>query len=160
MEIENQFGEYDGGVDHTRGSLIRPRSKTSLRLKYEAETQVLKRDLGSLEDIRIRLGFSRRKMCQLLLVDPSAWSRWTAKETDAPPHIYRALQWYLDSKRYQSDKYETYWEDLKNENRKLHSELARIKTQVLATKTLFYCLCVSSLALVAVLIWKLSPLKI
>jgi len=29
------------------------------------------------------------------MVDPSAWTRWTKKYQDAPPHIYRALEWYL-----------------------------------------------------------------
>jgi hypothetical protein len=33
-------------------------------------------------------------MCQLLLVDPSSWTRWT-KEGQAPPHIFRALEWYM-----------------------------------------------------------------
>lgn len=34
-------------------------------------------------------------MAQLLLVDPSAWTRWTKGGDEAPPHIYRMLQWYL-----------------------------------------------------------------
>lgn len=34
-------------------------------------------------------------MCQLLLVDPSAWTRWTRNEEKTPPHIYRALEWFL-----------------------------------------------------------------
>ncbi|MBK9038127.1 MAG: hypothetical protein IPL83_03015 [Bdellovibrionales bacterium] len=71
------------------------RSKTSLRLKYEAETAVIQKKIGHLEDIRISLGLSRRKMAQLLLVDPSAWTRWTKNEDSAPPHIFRALQWYM-----------------------------------------------------------------
>ncbi|CAM5999401.1 unnamed protein product [Sphagnum balticum] len=50
---------------------------------------------GSLDQIRQKLGLSRRKMCQLLLVDPSAWSRWTSPGHQAPPHIYKALDWYL-----------------------------------------------------------------
>ena len=29
------------------------------------------------------------------MVDPSAWTRWTKNGEKAPPHIYRALQWYL-----------------------------------------------------------------
>jgi hypothetical protein len=80
------------------------RSKTSQRLKYEAETKVLRRKMGNLEQIRIGLALSQRKICQLLLVDPSAWTRWIKLEHDgfsAPPHIYRALSWYLAM----SDKY-------------------------------------------------------
>jgi hypothetical protein len=70
------------------------RSKTSLRLKYEAEAKVVQQKIGDLESIRNRLGLSQRKICQLLLVDPSAWTRWTQSES-APPHIFRALEWYL-----------------------------------------------------------------
>jgi len=71
------------------------RTKTSQRLKYEAECEVLKRKLGDLEQIRGQLQLSQRKICQLLLVDPSAWTRWTKMPATVPPHIYRMLQWYL-----------------------------------------------------------------
>jgi len=74
---------------------LKSRSKSSLRIRYEAETEVIRRKLGTLESIRGQLGISQRKMCQLLLVDPSAWSRWVREDEDAPPHIYRMLQWYL-----------------------------------------------------------------
>ena len=74
---------------------LRRRAKSSLRLKYEAETHVIERKLGDLETIRERLGLTQRKMAQLLLVDPSAWTRWTKGDDEAPPHIYRMLQWYL-----------------------------------------------------------------
>lgn len=69
------------------------RARTPNRLKYEAQVTVIKRQIGDLEQIRQKLGLSRRKMCQLLLVDPSAWSRWSKE--GAPPHVYRALEWYL-----------------------------------------------------------------
>jgi len=71
------------------------RAKTSLRMKYEAEVVAFRKREGSLEDIRRKLGLSKRKIGQLLLVDPSAWTRWTKADGDAPPHIYRALEWYL-----------------------------------------------------------------
>ena len=71
------------------------RSKSALRMRYEAEVQVIQRKLGGLESMRETLGLSQRKICQLLLVDPSAWTRWTKGGEDAPPHIYRMLQWYL-----------------------------------------------------------------
>ena len=29
------------------------------------------------------------------MVDPSAWTRWAKKNENPPPHIYRALQWYM-----------------------------------------------------------------
>ncbi len=71
------------------------RQKTSLRLKYEAEARVIRERYGGLESIRKTLGFSQRKMGQLLLVDPSAWSRWVKDESKVPPHIYRSLEWLL-----------------------------------------------------------------
>lgn len=72
-----------------------PRSKTSLRMHYEAQVSVIQNQLGNLEEIRGSLGLSQRKMAQLLLVDPSTWTRWTKQGDEAPPHIWRALQWYL-----------------------------------------------------------------
>ncbi len=71
------------------------RLKTSLRLKYEAEARVLRKEMGTLDSVRERLSISRRKMCQILLIDPSAWTRWMKDESKIPPHIYKALQWYL-----------------------------------------------------------------
>lgn len=71
------------------------RSKTADRITYESEVDVIRSQIGDLEDIRHRLGLSARKMAQLLMVDPSAWSRWSKKITPPPPHVYRALQWYL-----------------------------------------------------------------
>jgi hypothetical protein len=91
MELErNMNREQRIAVD-----LIKKRSKTVDRISYEAEVDVIRQQIGDLEDIRFRLGLSARKMAQLLLVDPSAWSRWTQKITPPPPHIFRALQWYL-----------------------------------------------------------------
>ncbi len=72
-----------------------PRVRSSLRQRYEAEARVIERRVGDLESVREQLGLSQRKMAQLLLVDPSAWTRWTQGQTAAPPHIWRALAWYL-----------------------------------------------------------------
>lgn len=71
------------------------RKKSPNRMRYDAEIRVIRARVGNLEEIRGKLGLTRRKMCQLLLVDPSAWTRWTAPGGEAPPHIYRALEWYL-----------------------------------------------------------------
>lgn len=71
------------------------RAKTSLKMRYEAQTAVIERQLGGLEGVRARLGLSQRKMAQLLMVDPSAWTRWNRPESKAPPIIWRALQWYM-----------------------------------------------------------------
>jgi transcriptional regulator with XRE-family HTH domain len=71
------------------------RARSSLRQRYEAEARVIERRIGGLEKAREMLGLSQRKMAQLLLVDPSAWTRWTQTEQGAPPHVWRALAWYL-----------------------------------------------------------------
>lgn len=71
------------------------RHKTALRLRYESEARVILRNMGGLEGARKLLGLSQRKICQLLLVDPSAWTRWGKDETKIPPHVVRSLQWYL-----------------------------------------------------------------
>lgn len=71
------------------------KSKSSLRMTYEAQVEVIKRQIGGLEELRSKLGLSQRKMAQLLLVDPSAWTRWLANEKQIPPHIWRSLQWYF-----------------------------------------------------------------
>lgn len=71
------------------------RAKTSHRIHYEAQVEVIKKQIGDLESIRSQLGLTQRKMAQLLMVDPSAWTRWTKNREQVPPHIYRALQWYM-----------------------------------------------------------------
>lgn len=73
------------------------RIPSSLRMKYSAEVQLIINKWGNLEQMRKSLGLSQRKICQLLLVDPSAWTRWTrnSESMEAPPHIYRALSWYF-----------------------------------------------------------------
>ena len=68
---------------------------TAQRMKYAAEVKVFESRYGNLEDVRKNLGFSQRKMCQMLLVDPSAWTRWHSASKRPPPHIYRAIEWYL-----------------------------------------------------------------
>lgn len=82
--------------DRPLGSTTPPlRRKSANRLRYDAEIRVIQARVGNLEEIRGKLGLTRRKMCQLLLVDPSAWTRWTSPEGEPPPHVYRALEWYL-----------------------------------------------------------------
>lgn len=75
------------------------RAKTSLRLKYEAESRVGLQKLGGLEGFRTQMGLSQRQICQLLLVDPSAWTRWSRDESKVPPHVVRALEWYMALER-------------------------------------------------------------
>lgn len=102
MEIERSvISETEG---RARAALPEKKSrlKTGLRLKYEAEVSLIKKEVGDLEDIRRALGLSQRKICQLLLVDPSAWTRWTRDDSKVPPHVYRALSWFLEAQKNQS----------------------------------------------------------
>lgn len=80
------------GKDLLEGRL---KAKSPLSIRYAAEIKIFKAQHGGLEDIRKKLGFSRRRMCQLLMVDPSAWTRWTKDENRVPPHVYRALEWFI-----------------------------------------------------------------
>lgn len=87
--------EGEIGVHRRSSPGSEARMRSSNRLRYDAEVEFLKRQNGDLESIRLRLGMSRRKMCQTLMVDPSAWTRWTSPGQSAPPHIYIALDWYI-----------------------------------------------------------------
>lgn len=96
MEMDFLTDKIEGSEGlHLGDSDLNPRSKTSLRMNYEAQVSVIQNQIGNLEDIRTSLGLSQRKMAQLLMVDPSAWTRWTKENNTPPPHIFRALQWYM-----------------------------------------------------------------
>ncbi|MFK8138110.1 MAG: hypothetical protein AB8E15_07110 [Bdellovibrionales bacterium] len=69
--------------------------KSSYKMLVDSELASIKVRTGDIETIRKNLGLSRRKISQLLLVDPSAWTRWCSKDKDAPAYIYRSLEWYL-----------------------------------------------------------------
>lgn len=73
------------------------RSKIPLRQRYLLEKERIRQEHGDLEQIRLTLGLSQRKVCQLLLVDPSAWTRWN--KSGAPPHIYQALRWLIELRK-------------------------------------------------------------
>lgn len=75
--------------------------KSRSRHQYLLEKEQIIHEIGDLEQIRLRLGLSQRRACQLLLVDPSAWTRWN--KTGAPPHIYQALKWLLELKKISPD---------------------------------------------------------
>ncbi len=71
----------------------------------DLDNRVLKS--GSLEEVRKSLGFSQRKMAELLMVDPSAWTRWTKE--GAPPYVYRALEWYMLLSKEAPHQAHSYW---------------------------------------------------
>ena len=66
----------------------------NLREEYVLEKERIVEQHGDLEKIRLALGLNRRRLCRLLLVDPSAWTRWC--NDGAPPHIYQALRWLIE----------------------------------------------------------------
>ena len=78
-------------------------------LFYASQVQQIKDEIGDLESIRKNLGMSRKQICQLLLVNPSAWTRWTKSSQGAPPHFYRALEWliYIHNKQNPNNEKET-----------------------------------------------------
>ena len=71
------------------------KSKTSLRMLYEAKSNLIRKQLGGLKGVQSELQLSQRKLAQLLMVDPSTWTRWVKNEDSIPPHIWRSLEWYL-----------------------------------------------------------------
>ena len=122
-------------MDRSEVSIYEPhegpagKPKSPYRMRYSAEVAILKRTYGDLEQIRQSLGFSRRKICQLLLVDPSAWTRWSKGE--APPHIYKTLGLMLqmnDEKKGFIDPV------LKDHVRRLDAQLDQMSMQLKAAK--------------------------
>lgn len=59
------------------------------RLDSKAEVE-----FGWIEEIRTHLALSRRQICLLLKLDPSAWSRWEKTES-IPRSVFQALIWYV-----------------------------------------------------------------
>jgi hypothetical protein len=93
MEVE--FQQTDLSLDEGFSSEGSLKAKTPLRLQYEAQAEVLRKQFGGLPGVQASLGLSARKICQLLMVDPSAWSRWSKDESQVPPHIWRSFQWFF-----------------------------------------------------------------
>jgi hypothetical protein len=79
------------------------KNRTTPRDGYLLEKEKIKNEIGDLEQIRQGLGLSQRKVCQLLLVDPSAWTRWQNTPGGAPPHIYQSLRWLIELKKVNPD---------------------------------------------------------
>ncbi len=96
--METQFEKMDEMIGPESG-ISSVRSRSPNRMLYEAQVTAIQQQLGALEEVRQKLGLSQRKICQLLMVDPSAWNRWTAAGGSAPPHVWRALQWYFALKK-------------------------------------------------------------
>lgn len=176
MEMEFQIPEAKFSEDG--------RVKTSDRMHYEAQVEVIKKQIGDLGTVRQKLGLSQRKICQLLMVDPSAWTRWTKKGDQAPPHIYRSLQWYMTLRekipgltpqyfigkdpevlhRVALEKIEVETqarvqfqeqiERLQTEKQSLESQLQALEMRVQATRVGFFMLVLACLIMAGSLMWR------
>jgi len=99
MEFERPRDSRELDMLKNRGvetSDSKEKVKTPLSQIYQRQVENIKLDYGDLEQIRGSLGLSRRQICQMLMVDPSAWTRWTKTTGGAPPHVYRSLQWLME----------------------------------------------------------------
>ena len=85
METEKQIEEGIISPSFPSTKRYLNRAKTALRISYETEIELIRKKIGSIDEVREGLGLSRRKMCQLLLVDPSAWTRWGKTPIRSPP---------------------------------------------------------------------------
>ena len=65
----------------------------STRERNELAASLIKKQIGDLEQVRALLGLNKKRMCELLLIDSSTWTRWTTGKTEPPPWLYRTLQW-------------------------------------------------------------------
>lgn len=106
------------------------RATSSQKMKYTAETQVIKQKWGDIETIRIKLGLSQRKMAQLLMVDPSAWTRWIKNEEQVPPHIYRSLSWFLTLQEKHPEAHPYFWLAGVSQPKLPEAEIKHIRRQI------------------------------
>lgn len=105
---------------------------------YLLEKERIQNEIGDLEQIRSTLGLSQRRLCQLLLVDPSAWTRWN--KTSAPPHIFQALKWLLELRKSQpnviepsnlADRLDYFQSSTQNKVKQLETSLDRLEKNFL-----------------------------
>lgn len=94
MDLEAYFSkEIDMVSNDIKNEDLGLETDLKLRDRYLLERDRIKQQIGNLRQILEALGVNQRRACQLLLVDPSAWTRWN--KTEAPPHIYQALKWLV-----------------------------------------------------------------
>jgi len=65
------------------------------RERNEITASLIQKQIGDIEQVRATIGLNKKRMCELLLIDPSTWTRWTTGKTTPPPWVYRTLQWGL-----------------------------------------------------------------
>jgi hypothetical protein len=92
-ELYSRLSYSDGNADKVLGEKKRNRSRT--RIFNEASAELIRKRIGGLQGFINSLQLTPRRTCELLLIDPSTWSRWKANENLVPPHSWRAMEWYL-----------------------------------------------------------------
>jgi transcriptional regulator with XRE-family HTH domain len=102
---------------------------------YESEVFEIRQRRGDLEEIRRQLGLSKKRISELLLVDPSAWTRWTRGISRVPAHVYRSLDWYLsllekDPKLREKQKVDRIEKELAAGREQLQSQLEALKSEL------------------------------
>ncbi len=88
--------------------------------------------MEQLESIRLKLGLSRRQICKLLKVDPSAWTRWMKTPQGAPPHVHQSLEWYMKlvEQNPEQNAPQLLAQKFESSNKESEIQLSRIKREV------------------------------
>lgn len=87
IEYASETQEKDGySYQNSESEFLR---NLNSRLSSNAEVE-----FEWIEEIRTHLALSRRQICLLLKLDPSAWSRWEKTES-IPRSVFQALIWYV-----------------------------------------------------------------
>ncbi|MES2768253.1 MAG: hypothetical protein V4596_03830 [Bdellovibrionota bacterium] len=88
--------------------------------------------MEQLESIRLKLGLSRRQICKLLKVDPSAWTRWMKTPQGAPAHIHQSLEWYMKlvEQNPEQNAPQLLAQKFESSNKESEIQLSRIKREV------------------------------
>lgn len=102
------------------------KKSTKKHSKFTAEK--IRDRIGSIESIRRSLGLSKKALADKLLVDPSSMNRWCKGEAEAPPYIYRALDWYLSL----IEKHPVFRDSLWEKNKDILSQLKEEDLEQLA----------------------------
>lgn len=107
-----------------------PLTRDSLTVQYIKEKEKIIAEHGSLQEMRLKLGMSKSKIANMLLVKPSTWSRWEKNPEKAPPYIFQSVKWFLMLSTNSSDmRTSTIPEFLyENQLKVIGGELKKIKT--------------------------------
>ena len=93
MNFDQQLNTVD--LKDNKNDLTELTKSLTYREKNELTAELIRKQIGSIEQIRLSMGLNKKRMCELLLIDPSTWTRWCSGKTPVPPTVYRTLQWGL-----------------------------------------------------------------